>query len=72
MLTLVKAAGQFLKRRRPVIRQRSRSSRLGVTAYIALLFAFGGLPEPVVALYCVIGTTVCGSIARAAHFYVGR
>jgi hypothetical protein len=39
----------------------------------ALLFAFGGLPEPVVALYRIIATTIGGCIALAAHFlYVAR
>jgi Fusaric acid resistance protein-like len=46
---------------------------LFITAYIALLFAFGGLPEPAVALYRVIATTIGGGIALAAHFlYVAR
>jgi uncharacterized membrane protein YccC len=41
---------------------------LCVTAYIVWLFAFGGLPEPVVALYRVIATTIGGVVALAAHF----
>lgn len=46
---------------------------LFITTYIALLFAFGGLPEPAVALYRVIATTIGGGIALAAHFlYVAR
>jgi hypothetical protein len=44
-----------------------------VTGYIALLFAFGGLPEPTVALHRVIATAIAGSIALAVHFlYVAR
>ena len=44
-----------------------------VTGYIALLFAFGGLPEPTVALHRVIATAIAGSVALAAHFlYVAR
>ena len=44
-----------------------------VTGYIALLFAFGGLPEPAVALHRVIATAIAGSVALAAHFlYVAR
>jgi uncharacterized membrane protein YccC len=39
-----------------------------ITGYIALLFAFGGLPEPVVALHRVIATAIGGSVALAAHF----
>jgi hypothetical protein len=43
------------------------------TGYIALLFAFGGLPEPVAALHRVIATAIGGSVALAAHFlYVAR
>lgn len=46
---------------------------LCITAYIALLFAFGGMPEPAVALYRVIATTIGGVVALAAHFlYVAR
>ena len=44
-----------------------------ITGYIALLFAFGGLPEPAVALHRVIATAIGGSVALAAHFlYVAR
>ena len=44
-----------------------------ITGYIALLFAFGGLPEPLVALDRVIATAIGGSVALAAHFlYVAR
>jgi hypothetical protein len=44
-----------------------------VTGYIALLFAFGGLPEPAVALHRVIATAIAGSVALTAHFlYVAR
>jgi uncharacterized membrane protein YccC len=44
-----------------------------VTGYIALLFAFGGLPEPPVALHRVIATAIGGTIALASHFlYVAR
>jgi hypothetical protein len=44
-----------------------------ITGYIALLFAFGGLPEPVAALHRVIATAIGGSVALAAHFlYVAR
>jgi uncharacterized membrane protein YccC len=39
-----------------------------VTGYVALLFAFGGLPEPAVALHRVIATAIGGSISLAAHF----
>ncbi len=46
---------------------------LFITTYIALLFAFGGLPEPAVALYRVIATTIGGVVALIAHFlYVAR
>jgi hypothetical protein len=40
-----------------------------ITGYIALLFAFGGLPEPLVALDRVIATAIGGSVALAAHFF---
>jgi hypothetical protein len=44
-----------------------------ITGYIALLFAFGGLPEPAVALHRVIATAIGGGVALAAHFlYVAR
>jgi hypothetical protein len=44
-----------------------------ITGYIALLFAFGGLPEPLVALHRVIATAIGGGVALAAHFlYVAR
>jgi uncharacterized membrane protein YccC len=44
-----------------------------ITAYVALLFSFGGLPEPVVAALSRLATTIGGSIALAAHFlYVAR
>jgi hypothetical protein len=44
-----------------------------ITGYVALLFAFGGLPEPAVALHRVIATAIGGSVALAAHFlYVAR
>jgi hypothetical protein len=44
-----------------------------ISGYVALLFAFGGLPEPVVALHRVIATAIGGSVALAAHFlYVAR
>jgi hypothetical protein len=44
-----------------------------ITGYIALLFAFGGRPEPLVALDRVIATAIGGSVALAAHFlYVAR
>ena len=44
-----------------------------VTGYVALLFAFGGLPAPVAALHRVIATAIGGSVALVAHFlYVAR
>jgi hypothetical protein len=44
-----------------------------ITGYIALLFAFGGLPEPAAAWHRVIATAIGGSVALAAHFlYVAR
>ena len=44
-----------------------------ITGYVALLFAFGGLPESVVVLHRVIATAIGGSVALAAHFlYVAR
>jgi hypothetical protein len=44
-----------------------------ITGYIALLFAFGGLPEPLVALDRIIATAIGGSVALAAHFlYIAR
>jgi uncharacterized membrane protein YccC len=39
-----------------------------ITGYIALLFAFGGMPEPAVALHRVIATAIGGGVALAAHF----
>lgn len=39
----------------------------GVTAYVALLFAFAGLPKPIVALHRVIATATGGIIALAAQ-----
>lgn len=39
-----------------------------ITGYVALLFAFGGLPESVVVLHRVIATAIGGSVALAAHF----
>jgi hypothetical protein len=39
-----------------------------ITGYIALLFAFGGLPAPAVALHRVIDTAIGGAVALAAHF----
>jgi uncharacterized membrane protein YccC len=44
-----------------------------ITGYIALLFAFGVLPEPAVALHRVSATAIGGGVALAAHFlYVAR
>ena len=44
-----------------------------ITGYIAPLFAFGGLPEPAVALPRVSATAIGGGVALAAHFlYVAR
>jgi hypothetical protein len=38
-----------------------------VTAYVVLLFALSGMPEPVVALHRTVATCVGGAIALAAH-----
>ncbi|HEX3523021.1 MAG TPA: FUSC family protein [Stellaceae bacterium] len=43
-----------------------------ITGYITLLFAFGGLPEPAVALDRVIATAIGGAVALAAHFSLRR
>jgi uncharacterized membrane protein YccC len=43
-----------------------------VTGYIALLFAFGGMPEPAVALHRVIAAAIGGGVALAAHFSLRR
>jgi hypothetical protein len=68
MLTAVSAWGCYA-----LFRVNYAVFSLLITAYIVALFAFGGLPEPVVALHRVIATTIGGLVAFGAHFlYVAR